>query len=162
MTTQFIMSNKPINASDHDSILQPLSVMSVYAALNQVLDPCSVVAGVPAGLVDMGLINHVAITFMSSGDLSNCQVSVTLQLTEPGCLMAHAFIPAIHNAVKKLPGAPQSQVRLDPHAVWDESCMTPDYRARLNQHRNPTGGEIELKHVFLVQASSQFQANPIV
>ncbi len=33
----------------------------IRAALNEVQDPCSVVAGVPAGIVDMGLVRSLEV-----------------------------------------------------------------------------------------------------
>jgi len=34
----------------------------VRAVLNQIIDPCSRVAGAPVGLVDMGLIRRLTVT----------------------------------------------------------------------------------------------------
>lgn len=53
--------------------------------LNAVLDPCSVAAGRPMGLADMGLVERIELV---DGDAGG--VEVFLRLTSPACyLMTH-------------------------------------------------------------------------
>ena len=52
----------------------------VAARLNDVVDPCSVVAGAPAGLADMGLVRLVQIERGSSGSI---RLVVKVGVTHP-------------------------------------------------------------------------------
>jgi metal-sulfur cluster biosynthetic enzyme len=106
----------------------------VLEALNNVTDPCSLVAGVRAGLVDMGLVSSVDI----DGDVhTGFRVHVVLGLTEPSCLMGHAFIPQARAALIALPNVTSVEVKMDYQLpfTWNEGRMTPEYRARLEAHR---------------------------
>ena len=107
----------------------PIAHDQILEVLNTITDPCSLVAGVRAGLVDMGLVSSVEVD-------GGC-VRVTLGLTEPGCLMGHAFLPQAKEALEALPGVSSVEVRLDHHLpfTWNESRMTPEYRAKLEAHR---------------------------
>lgn len=103
----------------------------VRAAINAVPDPCSVTAGVPAGLDDMGLVRDVTI----SGPAGARCVAVAIRLTEPTCLMGHVFVPAARAAVRALPGVAEVDVRLDPDPGWSERELRPAYRLRLLEAR---------------------------
>ena len=103
----------------------------VEAALNSVTDPCSLVAGVRAGLVDMGLVTGIALDETPG----RTTVRVRIGLTEPSCLMGHAFVPQATQALRDLSGGAEVEVKLDPTLDWDESKLTPAYRARLQAHR---------------------------
>lgn len=103
----------------------------VRAAVNAVPDPCSVTAGVPAGLDDMGLVRDVTI----SGPPGARRVVVAIRLTEPTCLMGHVFVPAARAAVRALPGVTEVDVRLDPDPGWSERDLRPAYRRRLLEAR---------------------------
>ena len=55
----------------------------IRAALDDVRDPCSVVAGVPAGLAEMGLVRSLEVRDTPDGAV----VRVAIGVTEPTCLM---------------------------------------------------------------------------
>ncbi len=112
-----------------------LEVDAVRAAVNEVIDPCSRAAGVPAGLVDMGMITDVSVHDGSAG----AAVSVTIQMTEPTCIMGHAFIPAVRDRVQQLAGVDSVDVRLDLSFGWDPSRLDPNYRRRLDAHHAARG-----------------------
>jgi metal-sulfur cluster biosynthetic enzyme len=111
-----------------------VSESQVLEALNTVTDPCSLVAGVRAGLVDMGLVSSVEI---AGNAHDGFQVRVMLGLTEPSCLMGHAFVPQARAALAAVPNVIGVEVKMDFKLpfIWNEAHMTPEYRARLEVHR---------------------------
>jgi metal-sulfur cluster biosynthetic enzyme len=104
----------------------------VEEALNSVVDPCSEAVGVPAGLVDMGLVRRVAI---SPGEHSGQRVSVVLAVTHPSCLMAPVFVQRAEQRLAGLSGVESVDVALDHGFSWTEKEMAEEYRSRLLAHR---------------------------
>lgn len=104
---------------------------TVLAALDEIKDPCSVAAGVPAGLHEFGLVREVTI---SGGD-GTVHVDVTLALTEPACLMGALFLRDARQRVQQLAEVDTVTVRLDPTFRWSEQSQSAGYRARLARFR---------------------------
>lgn len=123
----------------------------VRAALDDIQDPCSVVAGAPAGLVEMGLVRSLEVDDGPGGAV----VRVAIGVTEPTCLMGPSFVTGARERLAAEPGIARVEVELsaDPH--WSPLDMSPDYRARLAEHRRsrrdgievvetPTGGVVRV------------------
>lgn len=94
-----------------------MSDATIAAALNAVLDPCSVAAARPLGLIDMGLVlgwQREAATLI-----------VTLCTTSGECAMAPHFLEAARAALLALPGVERVEMKIDHDFVW-----TPDRMAR--------------------------------
>jgi metal-sulfur cluster biosynthetic enzyme len=104
---------------------------SVRAALDTVLDPCSVVAGAPAGLDTMGLVREVTVTERPSG----AHVEAVIGVTEPSCLMGVTFLRDCRAVLEAMPGVDDFHVRFDHQLRWDESMMKPSYRVELRATR---------------------------
>src|SRR5580658_3646622 len=68
--------------------------------LNEIIDPCSAAAGVPAGLVDMGLVREATLTSLPDG---GCRATVRISVTHPFCLMAAVFLGDVEKRVRLLP-----------------------------------------------------------
>lgn len=103
----------------------------VLAALNEIRDPCSCSAGVPAGLVDMGLVRDVGLTASQDGT----RVRVKIGVTEPSCLMIAPFANEARKRLRALPGVAEVEVELAHELNWSPADMTPEYRERLRAHR---------------------------
>jgi metal-sulfur cluster biosynthetic enzyme len=101
------------------------------ACLEGIVDPCSVASGVPAGLVSMGLVGPVAIEDGPDG----ADVSVTLYITEPGCMMGALFELTAKRALAELPGVKRAEVVMDYAHVWGPEQMEPAYRKHLAEVR---------------------------
>jgi metal-sulfur cluster biosynthetic enzyme len=103
--------------------------LAVLAAINQVVDPCSVGIGVPIGVVDMGLVESV--------NLNGDRVSIDLITTAPFCLFTGLFEEEIEQRVSALPWVTSVHVAFnsDPRMLgaWDEERMSDDARAALAQ-----------------------------
>ena len=108
---------------------------AVRTALDQIKDPCSCVAGAPAGLSEMGLVQQVRTTQTVAG----VTVDVVLIATEPTCPFATMFVGEAVRRIEALPGVAAAQVRFDPHGDWSEMDATPSYRQRLNAIRRRRG-----------------------
>ncbi|MFZ0040696.1 MAG: iron-sulfur cluster assembly protein [Solirubrobacteraceae bacterium] len=103
----------------------------VRRALNRIQDPCSVAAGAPAGITDLGLLSEVVV---ANGPEGAC-VQVAIRLTDPVCMMGAAFLASAREALASLDGVARADVRLDERSDWSPDDMAPAYRARLEAVR---------------------------
>jgi metal-sulfur cluster biosynthetic enzyme len=104
---------------------------AVTAAINAIVDPCSRAAGIPAGLVDMGLIRALDVT----GGQDGAVVRVVVGVTEYGCLLGPAFSDEIRRRVAALPGVREVVTELDDRFDWVPEDMSARYRAALARRR---------------------------
>lgn len=100
----------------------------VLRALNEIVDPCSVRTGAPAGLVDMGLVGDIDIRPTSPG---RCVVAVQIGVTEPGCFMIGPFAVEARERLRRLPDVDDVEVGFRTSTGWTEDDMTSEYRLRL-------------------------------
>ena len=103
----------------------------VRAALNTVIDPCSAVAGAPAGIVEMGLVRDLVIVDEGAG----VAVRLSIGVTEPGCMMGASFALRARESLERLPGISSVDVQLDHEMDWSPRDLNPGYAARLAQVR---------------------------
>lgn len=108
----------------------------VSTRLNEIVDPCSVAAGAPAGLVEMGLIRRLEVV--------DGEVTVEVRVTHPSCMMAPVFLAQVQQLAGEVPGVTAIHASLDTGFDWTPNDMTPEYRARLSRHRATTGRGREL------------------
>jgi metal-sulfur cluster biosynthetic enzyme len=102
---------------------------AVEAALDEVVDPCSVSVGVPLGLVQMGLVRELSIE--ASG-----QVKVVLRLTSPGCMIGIVQFPdRIRQRLATVEGVNEVEVRFDHNFDWSEDAIAANGRRRLEAIR---------------------------
>ena len=114
---------------------------AVEEALNRVYDPCSVAAGHPLGLIDMGLVTNIAIF--------NGSVSITLRVTFAGCMMMPTLAGAAEDMVAALPGVNHVEIDIDLNMTWKPTDMKPrptpipDPVFRGTQELGPIGGSMK-------------------
>jgi metal-sulfur cluster biosynthetic enzyme len=101
----------------------------IMAELNDIVDPCSVAAGCPAGLVEMGLIRSLELRDTATG----CDARVTMALTHPFCMMAPVFVNEARIRVADLDGVTGCDVELDATYIWTDDDMSPEYAERRRQ-----------------------------
>jgi metal-sulfur cluster biosynthetic enzyme len=104
---------------------------NVRAALDAVVDPCSVVAGAPAGLVQMGLVRALE---LSEGD-AGATIRLRIGVTEPGCLMGASFAAQARAQLERLDGVARVEIELDHANDWMPSDIDRDYQRRLDAVR---------------------------
>lgn len=106
---------------------------SVLRVADEIRDPCSVAAGEPLGLVEMGLIRGVEMAPAVGG---GHEVTVRLRLTAPGCLYWLYFERELQTRVGALDGVESLRIERDRDYDWDESQIAPAARARLRRRRS--------------------------
>ena len=99
----------------------------VRAVLNQIIDPCSRVAGAPVGLADMGLIRLLTLTEAAG----RVDVHMVIGVTEYGCLLAPSFASEARKLLEALPGIGTIDIELDADFDWEPGDMSPAYRRHL-------------------------------
>jgi metal-sulfur cluster biosynthetic enzyme len=99
----------------------------VYDALSDIIDPCSITAGAPASLQQMGLIRQVTCT--------GSHVHVELGLTEPMCIMGGYFIQEARARLRSIPGVESIEVTMDGALHWTERDLDPTYAQHLAEVR---------------------------
>jgi metal-sulfur cluster biosynthetic enzyme len=100
--------------------------------LDQIIDPCSLRAGVPAGIASMGIVRAVEV---QPDEMGRVTVSVTLSMTEPSCLMGWPFAQAAEQRISALDGVAAVCVHLDNSVVWEPGDMSAEYQQRLSRAR---------------------------
>jgi metal-sulfur cluster biosynthetic enzyme len=108
-----------------------VTVANVREALDAVVDPCSVVAGAPAGLVQMGLVRALE---LSEGD-AGATIRVRIGVTEPGCLMGASFAAQARAQLERLDGVARVEIELDHANDWMPSDIDRDYQRQLDAVR---------------------------
>ncbi|RUZ71657.1 hypothetical protein EN943_33015 [Mesorhizobium sp. M7A.F.Ca.US.006.01.1.1] len=106
----------------------------IARTLEGILDPCSMAAGAPAGLVSMGLVGPVDVTPALGSNKAD--VRVTLFVTEPGCMVSALFQITAKEKLEKIEEIASADVRVDHGHLWDPSQMTKEYRERLGKYRS--------------------------
>lgn len=100
--------------------------------INEVVDPCSIVAGAPAGLVDFGLVRGVDLQRADAGSWNVC---VRLMLTEPGCIMGGPFAVRVRDKLASHPAVASLEVRIESVGMWSEASMSKEYATKLADAR---------------------------
>jgi metal-sulfur cluster biosynthetic enzyme len=100
--------------------------------LNAIVDPCSITAGAPAGLVDMGLVMKSEIEPRDEGGL---RAVIAIGITHPFCMMAGVFLNEVRQRVGAIEGIEEVAVTLDSDTVWTPALMSDAYRAKLDAVR---------------------------
>jgi metal-sulfur cluster biosynthetic enzyme len=103
------------------------TVEDVHAALEGIVDPCSVATGVPLSILDMGLLRGV--------EVSGEEVLVELRLTSPLCHQAPYFIMEVEQRVGALAGVGSVVCRTDVGVAWEPAMMRQDAVRRLAARR---------------------------
>jgi len=109
-----------VSQSLHDAVL---------AALDRVVDPCSVGRGVPAGLNEMGMIKSIDL------DPDHGSVAVTLQLTSPGCHFQLWFYERVSEEVATVPDINICTVEFSKDFDWSDDAMSEGLKQRLRDKR---------------------------
>ncbi len=86
--------------------------------LDEIKDPCSVAAGQPMGLSEMGLIRDVEIS--ADGD-----VAIAMRLTSPFCHMIGFFKSETIERISALPGVRSVTMTADQGLDWSPSDISP-------------------------------------
>jgi metal-sulfur cluster biosynthetic enzyme len=108
----------------------------IYAALATVYDTCSLFNGTRLDIVEMGLVDEVAV--------DGGAVRVRLLLTDPMCLYLFEMRSQIIEALSGLPGIDTVEVEPVAGKLWWPERMTPGARGRLDTLRRQRIEELRL------------------
>ncbi len=100
----------------------------VRAALADVIDPCSVTAGAPLSVLDMGMILNLRVE--DSG-----RVSIEMRATSAMCTMIAGIMKIAEDRVAQVEGVNGVDVKLRSGPMWTEADMTEKGRSILNERR---------------------------
>lgn len=103
------------------------------AALERVIDPCSVAAGRPLGLVAMGMVVDVT-AHVEDG---KTVVDVELKLTHPSCFMAPFFIQMVKTELGGLPDVVDVRVTYDASYDWTPALIDESRRLPISVRSAP-------------------------
>jgi metal-sulfur cluster biosynthetic enzyme len=110
----------------------------VEAILNEIIDPCSAAAGLPLGLVEMGIVDRVQVT---SGE-----VEVMLLPTSFACVFVGLFEGEVRARLERLEWCTAVDVHVwDGDDIWDETRLSKDAKARLDGRRRELRGSTRRK-----------------
>jgi metal-sulfur cluster biosynthetic enzyme len=98
----------------------------VRGRLADVLDPCSVAAGNPMNVLDMGLVKDVVV--------SGASLHVQMRLTSPQCPMLQHFVSEVNRVMADLPEIHRVTVRGDSGMDWTPQDMTDEGRRSRHDH----------------------------
>lgn len=110
----------------------------VQAALESVVDPCSLAAGTPLSLRQMGLLRSV--------QEDDGVVTVRFGVTGPGCTFLAVLGQGVLDAVGRVPGVRAVLVQLDTELTWHPELMTEDARRQLATSRRPVTLALQPAH----------------
>jgi metal-sulfur cluster biosynthetic enzyme len=99
----------------------------VRAALERVVDPCSIATGVPITLPEMGLVAGV--------DVTAATATVHLRVTSPFCMHIGNMQERIIEVVGEVPGIEEVEVLVDDGNEWLPSMMSERAQAQLRRVR---------------------------
>jgi metal-sulfur cluster biosynthetic enzyme len=99
----------------------------VREALAGVVDPCSIATGIPLTLLEMGMVEDIAV--------GHGRVTVVLVLTSPVCWQAGNIIQAVETSVGRVPGVASVACTVNHDAGWLPDQMDPGARLRLRVAR---------------------------
>jgi metal-sulfur cluster biosynthetic enzyme len=98
----------------------------VTERLTDIADPCSVAAGNPMNIVEMGLIKDVA--------LLNGRLEVSMCLTSPTCPMLEHFAKEMRRVLADMPEVVAIDIHGDTGMEWTPERLSADARARRRLH----------------------------
>lgn len=121
--------------------------------LNTIIDPCSQVAGVPAGIDEFGLVRRVEVHQHPDG----ADVRVTIGVTEPGCFMAVYFAEQASALLRAEAGVNVVDIALDLSGDWTPAEMSSNYRHRLETVRAARRRDLNARTLSVIQFNDQQQ-----
>jgi len=110
---------------------QPLE-SRVCEAVNEVLDPCSIGRGVPAGLVDMGMLCGLELEPRKQGRVA---VRLAMRVTSPGCTFGLYFDDQLRSRLERLAEVESVEIEWSAGYDWSDDDMSDGLKERLRRKR---------------------------
>jgi metal-sulfur cluster biosynthetic enzyme len=110
----------------------------VLEGLEEVIDPCSITAGVPLSVVDMGLINKLTVD-------EEGIVRVSMRATSAMCTMIAGMMKVAEERLARVDGVTRVEIKLCSGAIWTEADMTERGRRTLAARRERSRAEVAVR-----------------
>lgn len=110
----------------------------VMEGLEDVIDPCSVTAGAPLSVVDMGLINDLVVG-------EDGVVRVSMRATSAMCTMIAGIMKVAEERLALVEGVARVEIKLCSGAIWTEADMTERGRRTLQARRERSRVEVTVR-----------------
>ncbi len=109
--------------------VQDIDIVEIDRRLDVVKDPCSLAAGTPLGLAEMGLVRG------RDYDRTTGTLTVRLCVTSPACFLSGQMVDGIRGQLADIPGVRTVEVEIDSSHRWSHDDATPAARDRLTHNR---------------------------
>jgi metal-sulfur cluster biosynthetic enzyme len=106
--------------------------------LEEVIDPCSVTAGAPLSVVDMGLINELSVD-------EDGMVRISMRATSAMCTMIAGMMKVAEERLARVAGVTRVEIELCSGAIWTEADMTERGRRTLAARRERSRVEVGVR-----------------
>ena len=106
--------------------------------LEEVIDPCSVTAGAPLSVVDMGLLNELSVD-------KDGVVRVSMRATSAMCTMIAGIMRDAEDRLARLEGVTRVEIKLCSGGIWTEADMTEHGRRTLAARRERSRVEVAVR-----------------
>ena len=104
----------------------------VLAALGEVRDPCSLGRGVPASVVDMGMVCGLEVVPRPHG---RARVIITMRLTSPGCTFQLYFDDRLRASLRAIDEVDEVDIVWSDRFDWSDEDMSDGLKARVRARR---------------------------
>jgi metal-sulfur cluster biosynthetic enzyme len=111
---------------------------SVTEALGSVFDPCSLTAGAPLSVVDMGLITELTVDHEGA-------VSIAMRPTSGMCTLIAGIMAGVEETVARVPGVSSVRVSLNGDTQWTEADLSENGRRLLESRRQRSRAEVPVR-----------------
>jgi len=108
------------------------------SALEEVIDPCSVTAGAPLSVVDMGLVSRLVVGEDGS-------VTLDMRATSAMCTMIASIMKDAEQRLARVEGVTTAEVTLRGGEIWTEADMTEKGRRALAARRERSRAEVAVR-----------------
>jgi metal-sulfur cluster biosynthetic enzyme len=110
----------------------------VTSALEEVVDPCSVTAGAPLSVLDMGLVSDLVVGEAGA-------VSLSMRATSAMCTMIAGIMKDAERRLAAVPGVTRVEITLKGGDIWTEADMTEKGRRALAARRERSRIEVAVR-----------------
>ena len=110
----------------------------VMKGLEEVIDPCSVTAGAPLSVVDMGLLSELSVD-------EDGAVRVSMRATSAMCTMIAGIMKVAEERLAGVEGVTRVEIKLCSGAIWTEADMTERGRRVLAARRERSRTEVGVR-----------------
>ena len=112
---------------------------SVTEALGRVFDPCSLAAGAPLSVADMGLITELTV------DDETGVVAIAMRPTSAMCTVIAGVMTDVEEIVARVPGVSSVRVSLHNDTMWTEADLSENGRRILEARRRRSRVEVPVR-----------------